>query len=104
MVSRARSRPSYCARVATLHLVPDDIARRYEVREWRNACAVLKEADPSEWTETWEALRRFTLLRSDIETRGGAKSPIAIRLDEYLTGHGWQGRKFATQIVVDGQG
>jgi hypothetical protein len=48
------------------------------------------------------ALRAFCLPRSDIVAFGGAKSPVAKRLDAEFTKRGWVEKKFATAIVVDG--
>jgi hypothetical protein len=58
-------------------LVPDDIAARYDVRQWRNGLAILAAARPAEWQDICAVLRGFTLLRSDILKPGGAKSDIA---------------------------
>jgi hypothetical protein len=87
--------------VTTLHLVPADIQQRYEVREWRNAAAVLKEANPAEWADILEVLRGFSLLASDIITPGGSKSDIAGKLDGPLTSRGWIEHMFTTKITVD---
>jgi hypothetical protein len=35
--------------MATLHLIPPDVAAAYEVHEWRNAAGVLSTAHPNEW-------------------------------------------------------
>ena len=47
-------------------LIPDEIAARYEVREWRNGLAILSAAHPEEWRDILDVLRDFSLLRSDI--------------------------------------
>jgi hypothetical protein len=88
--------------MTTVHLVPDTVTARYEVREWRNAAAVLKEACPDEWDGVISALGAFTLYRSEIATAGGRKSPIASRIDTHLTSNGWVEKAFDTHIVVDG--
>ncbi len=67
--------------MAALDLVPNEIQDHYEIREWRNALAILAAADPDEWREIIEVLSNFRLLRSDIMTPGGRKSLIAGRLD-----------------------
>jgi hypothetical protein len=43
-------------------LIPDDIAARYEVHEWRNGLAILTAARPDEWREILEVLRDFPRL------------------------------------------
>ena len=86
----------------TTHLLPTDIQHLYEVHEWRNATAVLKEACNTEWEEILEALRKFQLHRSEILTPGGRRSQIVERLESPLKTHGWLEKKFETSILVDG--
>ncbi len=83
-------------------LVPNDIQDLYEVREWRNALAILAAAHPDEWREIIEVLSNFRLLRSDIMTPGGRKSLIAGRLDQHFERLGWREKGFDARIVVDG--
>lgn len=87
--------------MASLHLVPEDIQRLYEVREWHNACAVLREAHRPEWEDLIEVLRGFRLRRSEILTPGGRKSEIAGGLDNPFYERGWEEKKFETSILVD---
>jgi hypothetical protein len=54
-------------------LIPDDIAARYEVHEWRNGLAILAAAHPNEWRDILEVLRDFVLLKSDVLKPGGHK-------------------------------
>ena len=88
--------------MAALDLVPDEIQDLYEVREWRNALAILTAAHPDQWRETIEVLSNFRLLRSDIMTPGGSKSLIAGRLDQHFGPLGWREKGFDARIVVDG--
>ena len=83
-------------------LIPTDISHKYDVREWRNGLAVLSAAHPEEWNDIIEILRKFRLLRSDIETPGGRKSPIANKLDSGFYAKGWKEKSFDTKIIVDG--
>ena len=82
-------------------LVPDDIAQKYDVREWRNGLAILAAVRPVEWAEMLDVLRGFRLLRSDIVNPGGAKSDIAKKIDGHFTKLSWQEKQFDTRIVVD---
>lgn len=82
-------------------LVPDDIAQKYDVREWRNGLAILAAVRPVEWAEMLEVLRGFRLLRSDIVNPGGAKSDVAKKIDGHFTRLGWLEKQFDTKIVVD---
>ncbi len=88
--------------MTTDHLVPADIAELYEVHEWRNAVGILQTACPAEWTEIQFALRKFRLLRSEVQTAGGSRSSIVERLERPLKDAGWVEKQFATAIVVDG--
>jgi hypothetical protein len=82
-------------------LVPNDIAVRYEVHEWRNGLAILSAAHPEEWRNILEVLRDFTLLKSDILKPGGSKGLVAQKLDSHFINLGWIEKAFDTRIVVD---
>lgn len=88
--------------MTTTHLVPESIGDLYEVHEWRNACAVLKEAHPGEWNDLIAVLGQFRLHRSEIVPPGENKSKIARRLDLPFYERGWTEKRFETSIVVDG--
>ena len=82
-------------------IIPADIAKRYEVFEWRNGLAILSSAHPDKWANIIEVLRGFSFTRSDVQTPGGAKGLIASKLDSHFTKLGWIEKKFETKIVVD---
>ena len=48
-----------------------------------------------------DILSGFRLLRSEIETAGGARSPISKGLDGAFYARGWQEKQFRTSITVD---
>lgn len=89
--------------MTTLHLVPDDLRQLYHVNEWRNAAGVLHTACPEEWNDIIDVLREFRLLRSEIQTEGGNRSPISRRLDGAFYARNWVEKDFSTAIVVDNQ-
>jgi hypothetical protein len=91
------------SRMTTLHLIPDELVRTYEVHEWRNAAGVLATAHPVEWADICDMLRAFTFRRSEILTGGGSKSVIARRIDSFLSARQWRETKFATKIRVDAE-
>ncbi|SER16882.1 Restriction endonuclease BglII [Neolewinella agarilytica] len=74
----------------------------YEVYEWRHAAAVLRYEFPAEFEDVLGLLNTFRLTRTDILTKGGRKSPMAIKLDSYLYEREWIEKDFDTKIVVDG--
>jgi len=84
-----------------LDLLPQFIRDRYEVHEWKHACAILAYDFPSEWADLTDVLSNFSLKRSDIVTPGGRKSPIADSIDSELFARDWEEREFHTEIVVD---
>lgn len=87
--------------MATLHFVPADVVKVYEVREWRNAAGVLATAHPEEWHDIIDVLRDFKFRRSEILRGGGRKSVIAERIDGFLSARNWKEQQFATRIRVD---
>jgi len=87
--------------MTTLNLVPDDLRSLYHVKEWRNAAGVLATACPDEWNDIQRILRNFRLLKSEILTAGGRKSPISGRIDQQFYSSGWLEKKFETRISVD---
>jgi len=89
--------------MVTLHLIPADIQRTYEIHEWRNAAGVLLTAHGNEWQDTIEALRNFQFKRSEVLKGGGRKSVIAQRIDSFLERRGWKETKFVTKIRVDAE-
>jgi len=52
--------------MSTTHLIPEDIADLYLIKEWRNATGVLAAACPEEWEQILTVLREFKLLKSEI--------------------------------------
>lgn len=88
--------------MSTLHLVPEDIRKAYEVHEWRNATGVLQTAKAARWEEIQAALRTFKLLRSEVLKPGGRRSLVTERFEKPLKESGWVEKHFNTAIEVDG--
>ena len=89
MVSDARL--SEISRMDCADLVPSDLHKFYDFREWRNPCAVLSVAFPNEWADILSVLKEFRILRTDIceaGTKGGCKSLVAIRMDQMFLAKG----------------
>jgi hypothetical protein len=83
------------------HLVPPDLRDLYHVKEWRNAAGVLTTACPKEWEEIVTILRKFRLLRSEVQAAGKNRSPISKQLDGAFYATGWQEKQFKTAIKLD---
>lgn len=82
--------------------IPDFIRSHYQIREWGHASAILQNDFPQEWNEIVHVLTNFRLLKSNILTPGGRKSPIATAIDNGFYEFGWEERSFETGIIVDG--
>lgn len=84
-----------------IELLPQEILDKYEVHEWKHACAILKHDFPREWEDVIEILKIFTLKRSWIVSPGGRKSKISESIDSFLYSRGWIEKEFETKMVVD---
>jgi hypothetical protein len=85
----------------TTDQLPEDIRDKYEVREWKHACAVLTADFPEQWSDIVHVLRAFRFGRSDILARGGNISGISKWFNKNFVGRGWAEHAFQTKIVVD---
>ena len=84
-----------------IELLPEGVREKYEVHEWKHACAVLKQDFPSEWDDIISLLDQFWLRKSWITQPGGGKSKISHSIDSFLSAKGWQEKGFETRVVVD---
>jgi len=87
--------------MVALSLIPQDIRDRFEIHEWKHACAILATDFPHEWQDLMDLLRDFILCKSWITDRGGNKSKVAKFVDEYLGARGWVEKQFDTSVQVD---
>ena len=86
----------------SLDLIPNDVAEKYEIYEWRHATSILKEDFLEQWNDVISLLRNFELRKSSIMTSGGRKSPISGYLDSFLYRLGWEEKQFDTSKTIDG--
>jgi hypothetical protein len=84
-------------------LLPKLILDRFEVHEWKHACAILKNDFPDEWSDICSLLINFKLCKSWISTPGGRKSKIATAIDQVLYDKGWVEKEFETSVTVDSE-
>lgn len=82
-------------------LLPKLILEKFEVHEWKHACAILKNDFPQEWKDTLSLLEQFVLCKSWITVGGGRKSKVAEAIDGYLYERGWTEKEFMTSVKVD---
>lgn len=83
--------------------LPKEIRNKYEVHEWKHACAVLKGDFPGEWDDIISILTDFKLKKSNIISPGGGLSPISQWFNKAFGFKNWVEKGFDTQIVVDKQ-
>lgn len=85
----------------TKDFLPKDILKKYEVHEWKHACAVLKGDFLNEWEDIINVLRSFKLSEKDIRSPGGGLSSVSQRFNEGFSRLGWEEKSFETKIIVD---
>jgi Restriction endonuclease BglII len=78
---------------------PAEILDRYEVRETRDAAAVIQNTNPAEFEEIVEVLSGFRLTKEDILQPGGAKGLVATRLDAEFRELGWREGRYDRSII-----
>lgn len=76
---------------------------KYEIHEWKHACAVLKGDFPDEWNDIISILIDFKLKKSNILSPGGGLSLISQWFNKAFSLKNWVEKGFDTQIVVDKQ-
>ena len=80
-----------------------ELQNKYFIHEEFHANSIFKNDFPKEYKEIFQLLKTFKLLKSDIITPGGRKSPIAQKFDDHLYDIGWTEKQFNIQIAIDGQ-
>lgn len=84
-----------------IELLPLSIRKKYEVHEWKHACAILKQDFPSEWDDIIKLLENFKLCKSHIDSGGGNKSSVSSTIDSFLYKRDWTEKQFHTSMRVD---
>ena len=78
--------------------LPAALPERYELRETRNAAAVLAATCPAEFTELCSVLAGFVLLPEDLIEPGGNESKLAARLNTAFRDTGWREGRVDTVV------
>jgi len=84
-----------------IELIPKTLQKKYEIHEWKHACAILANDFPSEWNDIINLLENFRLCKSWITVGGGRKSGVSTAIDKYLYERGWIEKEFSTSVKVD---
>lgn len=79
--------------------LPAAVAERYELRETRNAAAVLGATCPDEVHEICAVLTGFTLTTTDLVEAGGNESRLAARLNTAFRERGWREGRVDTVVT-----
>ncbi len=85
--------------VSYLAVVPDEVRERYELRETRNAAAILASTNPDEFGHVVGVLASFVLSTSDLVDPGGNESKLAARLNAAFRDQGWREGRYDTRIT-----
>jgi hypothetical protein len=80
-------------------VLPSGVAERYELRETRNAAAVLAATSPAEFDEICAVLADFVLTTADLVEAGGNESRLAARLNTAFRGRGWREGRVDTVVT-----
>jgi Restriction endonuclease BglII len=82
-----------------LQTLPEEVLERYDLREVRNASAVLANTNPTEFEELVGILRDFVLTEEDVLSPGKNEGMIAKRLNRAFRDLGWREGRYATKIT-----
>src|SRR6476646_25192 len=78
---------------------PEDVLDRYDMREVRNASAVIAHTNPAEFQELIAVLRAFALTTEDVLSPGKNEGQIAKRLNKAFREKGWREGRHDTKIT-----
>jgi hypothetical protein len=84
------------------NLLPIDIQHEYQIEERHHACSILKIDFAEQWNDLIDVLREFKLRKSEIEAKGGNKSPISRGLDALFFKRKWVEKSFEIRVLADG--
>lgn len=84
-----------------VNAMPERVRHRYELRETRNAAAVLAATSPVEFGELCAVLDEFVLSTNDLINAGGNQSALAARLNKAFRSRGWREARVDTRISSD---
>jgi Restriction endonuclease BglII len=82
-------------------VIPEAVRARYELRETRNAAAILAATNPGEFRDVIKVITSFKLLTSDLIDPGGNRGRVAQWLDEAFRQRGWREGEADTSFRAD---
>ncbi len=81
--------------------LPQDIAKLYEVHDYKHAAAILSKEFPIEFDDVCTVLRKFRFSKDDITSPGGSESHIPKIFSEILRPLKWKEMQLNAKLVVD---
>lgn len=79
---------------------PAGLRERYDVRETRNAAAVMRTTAPEAFQDMIDVLEGFHLTLDKLTTPGGSKTVVARELDESFRVRGWREARFEQELTT----
>lgn len=73
---------------------------RYEIREVRNAAAILKATNPGRFQDIEDVITDFWVVTSDFVVRGGQETDLAARLNNAFRSRGWREARVDVNIKL----
>jgi hypothetical protein len=77
-----------------------DARDRYEIREVRNAAAILRATNPLRFADIEEVISNFWVVTSDFVTPGGQETNLAARLNSAFRERGWREARVDVNIKL----
>lgn len=79
--------------------IPETVRARFELREVRNAAAILEATNAAAFADIVGVLTDFRLEAMDITEPGGGKSRLALRVDQTFRQLGWREGRHDTHVT-----
>ena len=80
--------------------IPKDIAKLYEIHDYKHAAAILSKEFSKEFKELCSALRKFRFTKNDMKAKGGNESEIPKIFSNILRPLGWNEKNLNAELNV----
>ncbi|WP_303245486.1 BglII/BstYI family type II restriction endonuclease, partial [Acidithiobacillus thiooxidans] len=80
--------------------IPEDIAKKYEIHNFRHAAEILGTSCESDFIEILNALRAFQITTADIMASGGNESNIPKIVSRLMRPAGWFEARIHGDLLV----
>ena len=72
------------------YIIPDNIDRKFDFKNYGNALEVLAYAYPNEWKDIADMLTQFEIYIDDLAESGGSETNIPGKIDKVLLARKWK--------------